>query len=180
MALIQNIANQTGLLALNASIEAARAGDAGRGFAVVATEISQLSSQTKSATENISELIKNVVQSVDDVNQSMDQLLESNRMQNQYVDSTAQNFDTIHNCTDEISHQITSLKSAVKVTTEANSQVAENIENVSMIMQRASNGADETLASCNINLQSIAKVAAIMDNLKQAADQLAATNVSEV
>lgn len=172
MSLIQSIANQTGLLALNASIEAARAGDAGRGFAVVATEISNLSSQSKAATENISILIENVVKSVDDVNISMEQLLESNRMQNQFVEGTAQNFDKIHNCTNEISLQITHLKSSVEVATQANSQVAENVENVSGIMQRTADGANETLASCNTNLHSIAQVTEIMENLKQAAGKL--------
>ncbi|HEX7532273.1 MAG TPA: methyl-accepting chemotaxis protein, partial [Methyloceanibacter sp.] len=63
--LIQSVARQTSLLALNASIEAARAGDAGQGFAVVASGVKKLSAQTAQATEDIAEQVKDIQQAVE-------------------------------------------------------------------------------------------------------------------
>lgn len=172
MSLISSVANQTGLLALNASIEAARAGEAGRGFAVVATEISNLSSQTNNATSEINTLIEDIVKSVGDVTEAMETLLECSRLQNQYVDSTAENFGQIHNSTQHIVEQVSHLRKAVDVVLDENKRVEEGIENVAGVTQIVMDGANETLASCNTNLQSIAKVADIMDTLTKEAAKL--------
>ena len=172
LSLIRSVANQTSLLALNASIEAARAGEAGRGFAVVATEISSLSTQTNSATGDIDKLIENIIHSVNDVIQAMEKLLESSKLQNRYVNATADNFDKIHNNTQGIVNQISQLKDTVGIVTGENTQVAEQIETISVIMEQVMNGANETYESCNVNLSSIANMVSMMDNLKMEAEKL--------
>lgn len=174
MGLISNVAKQTGLLALNASIEAARAGEAGKGFSVVASEISSLSSQTNDATGEINALIVSIVESIGAVTESMERLLESSRMQNRYVDDTAQNFDQIHNSTQNIIEQVSMLKETVDVVTAANVQVSEGIVNVEAVTQKVMEEANDTLESCNTNLQSIANVAEIMDKLMENAEKLQA------
>lgn len=170
--LISNVADQTSLLALNASIEAARAGEAGRGFAVVASEISSLAAQTNNATADINQLIVNVSKSIGEVAEAMNTLLESSRLQSQYVDNTAENFRQIHHSTQNIVEQAKQLETIVDVVKTENKQVIEKIENVSAVTQEVTAGANETLESSTDNLESIEKVAVLMTALGEAAEEL--------
>ena len=77
VSLIQSIARQTSLLALNASIEAVRAGDAGQGFAVVATGVKKLSAQTAQATDDIAEQVKDIRQAVERTASALQQVNDS-------------------------------------------------------------------------------------------------------
>ena len=172
MGLISNVANQTGLLALNASIEAARAGEAGRGFSVVASEISNLSSQTNDATGDINNLIANIAQSIEEVSQATELLLESSRLQNGYVNHTAENFEKIHHSTQGIITQASHLKEIVDVVTDANKRIEEKIEHVYSVTEEVTAGAEETLEECNHNLTSVNYVVKIMEHLKESAYKL--------
>jgi len=77
VSLIQSVARQTSLLALNASIEAVRAGDAGQGFAVVATGVKKLSAQTAQATDDIAEQVKDIRQAVERTASALQQVNDS-------------------------------------------------------------------------------------------------------
>ncbi len=87
--MINNITSQTNMLSLNASIEAARAGDSGRGFAVVASEISGLASQTKEATVNIERMIRDVSDELGRVVNIIENMIEQVKVQNAVVGDTA-------------------------------------------------------------------------------------------
>ncbi|MBQ7765603.1 MAG: hypothetical protein IJ397_02040 [Lachnospiraceae bacterium] len=170
--LISKVARQTSMLALNASIEAARAGEAGKGFAVVAGEISDLASQTNHATDDINNLIGNVGKSLDEVVEAVNELLESNQNQNEFVGQTAEHFREIENSARKISEQAVQLKEAVESASAANSAVVESIQNVSAVTEEVSASAIATLESCDRNQESIQKLAEIMENLRAEAVKL--------
>ena len=172
MGLISSIAHQTGLLALNASIEAARAGEAGKGFSVVASEISGLSVQTNDATGEINLIIKNIVSAINEVTVSLDNLLESSKLQNEYVNTTADKFEKIHTSTETIISQVNTLKNTVENVTSVNAQVEEQIAYVSQIMERVTQDTQSTLEDCTTNRESINAVSGIMDKLMEETSKL--------
>ncbi len=83
--LIKNISRQTNLLGLNASIEAARAGQHGAGFNIVAQEVRKMSQETSSATENIEGSLKNINRNLENLKQNMGQVNEATNEQAQLV-----------------------------------------------------------------------------------------------
>ena len=106
---IQSIANQTNLLSLNASIEAARAGDAGRGFAVVATEVQTLSNSTKETTGHIAEKLNNVNESVKDILAKIRQISASITEETEEMGTINATIEELHAAADEIAQMAETL-----------------------------------------------------------------------
>ncbi|MDP4169687.1 MAG: methyl-accepting chemotaxis protein [Bacillota bacterium] len=95
MVFIKNVTTQTNLLGLNASIEAARAGDAGRGFNVVAQEIRRLADDTKASVEQISGVISSIEKSVNEINVFIEEITSIGHVQASSSNEILDSFNSI-------------------------------------------------------------------------------------
>ncbi|SDH83634.1 heam-based aerotactic trancducer [Alteribacillus persepolensis] len=112
--LVDKVSEQTNLLALNASIEATRAGEHGKGFAVVAREIRKLSTQTKSSTKRIAELIENAYEQNIRVTSSVDTIQELVQQGSGGIDHTDKHFNDIVAAMTDTKEQNDSIEHALK------------------------------------------------------------------
>jgi methyl-accepting chemotaxis protein len=169
---ITSIANSTVMLALNASIEAARAGEAGRGFAVVATQISDLASQTKSATVNITNLIEHIGTNLTSVEEAVAVVTESNKMNTESSRVVTENFAGITKSTEGAEHQAEELLEIVSDLENANKDIVENIQTVTAVTEQVSAHANETYEDCDENAALAISIISIVKDLSDKAKYL--------
>ncbi|MCI8530075.1 MAG: methyl-accepting chemotaxis protein [Lachnospiraceae bacterium] len=149
--IIAGIASQTNLLSLNASIEAARAGDMGRGFAVVAEEIRGLADQSKESTDKIRGIVENLIQNSNHSVEIMGAVVGEIRQQNEKLGVTRNAFDSLDR----------EIQRVVKAVDDITGQL-ENIETYKNGVINSINGLSETSQN---NAASTEETAATMDQL---------------
>ena len=157
---IEDIADQTNLLALNAAIEAARAGEQGRGFAVVADEVRALAERTTKATKEIGEMIKSIQNETRLAVQAMGEGVEEANQGTREAERSGEALADILRQIDSVSLQINQIATAAHEQTATTSDISQSIQNVNNVvtkgLQDAHKSADvttqlDTLA-CNLQV----------------------------
>ena len=170
--LITNIASQTNLLAINASIEAARAGDSGRGFAVVAEEIKMLSDQSEQSASKIRDIISSLISTVEEANEAVKNVSNIITRQNKDIEDTEKAFSRVMSCVKKSEQQVEEISNKNDVLGEAKDTITELISNLSAIAQ------ENAAMSCESNLsmedlgREMTSIMSEIDKTSQVAEEL--------
>ena len=146
---IEDIADQTNLLALNAAIEAARAGEQGRGFAVVADEVRALAERTTRATREIGEMIKAIQNETKGAVIAMEEGVSEVAKGSDKAADSGRALDQILQQINDVNAQIHQVATAAEQQTATTSEISSNMQQITEVVAQTSRGAHQSAAAAN-------------------------------
>jgi len=169
---ISDIAGQTNLLALNAAIEAARAGEQGRGFAVVADEVRKLAEQSQEAAKKIAELIEKIQGETDQAVVAMDNGTREVKTGTEVVYTAGIAFREITDLVTEISGQIKNISAAMQQMAAGSQQIVDSVKKIDTLGKKSTDEAQSVSTAAEEQLASMEEIASSSQTLAKLAENL--------